>query len=238
MTALQIPADGGMLYTETNLQHVFPEPLNAITSLLFLLLALYWTIKLKGKAAQHKFLSVAIILLYIGGIGGTIYHGLRRWSFFIMMDWLPIMLLCVIAGVYFIARLTKWYYALGLVIAYFGFLVYVRQQMLRNENIQLLININYAVLAELVLFPVLAYLVSTKFRNGRWVGFALIAFILALTFRVADQWHWVSFGTHFLWHVFGAVAAWCMFRYIYLLNATIPAQKHEARFTGAKQASK
>jgi hypothetical protein len=238
MTALQIPADGGMLYTETNLQHVFPEPLNALTSLLFLVLALYWTVKLKGNVTQHKFLSVALILLYIGGIGGTIYHGLRRWSLFIVMDWLPIMLLCVMAGVYFVARLTRWYYAFGLVIVYIAFQVYVRQEMLRNANIQLFININYAVLASLVLFPVLAYLVSTKFRNGKWVGFALVAFIMALTFRVADRWHWVSFGTHFLWHVFGAVAAWCMFRYIYLLNAPVSAQKHEARFTGEKQASK
>ena len=72
----------------------------------------------------------------------------------------------------------------------------------------------------LVLFPVLAYLISTKFVNGKWVGFALLAFVFALTFRVADNWGWISIGTHFLWHTFGAVAAFCMFQYLYTINDT------------------
>jgi hypothetical protein len=80
------PPDGGSFYAETNMQHLFPEPLNTITSCFFLAIAIYWTIKLWGKGRQHAFLSVALILLYIGGIGGTIYHGLRQWRIFIMMD--------------------------------------------------------------------------------------------------------------------------------------------------------
>ncbi|KGO80864.1 hypothetical protein Q763_10065 [Flavobacterium beibuense F44-8] len=210
------PPDGGIIYTETNLDNLFPEPLNAITSVLFLFLAFYWTFKLWGKSSQHTFLFSAVILLYIGGIGGTVYHGLRQWSIFIVMDWLPIMLLCIAAGVYFLTRLTKWYYATGLVLLYIGF-----QFVLRNKitgDIHLLININYAAMAALVLFPVLAYLIKTKFENGLWVGMALLAFILALAFRIGDGWGWVSFGTHFLWHLFGAVAAHCMFQYIYRIN--------------------
>lgn len=219
MQEIQNPPDGGMLYTETNLGQLFPEPLNAATSLLFLLLAFYWTFKLWGRAGQHTFLSFALVLLYIGGIGGTIYHGLRRWSIFIIMDWLPIMLLCLSAGIYFLAKVTRWYYALALLTGYISFMFYIRPQM-RGSNVQLFININYAVLASLVLFPVLAYLIKTRFNNGMWVGYALAAFILALTFRVADPWGWIASGTHFLWHFFGAVAAFCMFRYIYMINET------------------
>lgn len=215
---IQVPPDGGMLYTETNLTAFFPEPLNAITSLFFLLLAVYWTFRLAGKGRRHTFLSIAVALLYIGGIGGTIYHGLRQWAFFIMMDWMPIMLLCVAAGVYFLSKLVRWYFALGVVVLYVAFQFLLRQKFTEGNDIQLFININYAVLASVVLFPVLAFLAKTKYRHGHWVGFALLAFVLALTFRVADRWAWVSFGTHFLWHVFGAVAAYCMFNYIYLLN--------------------
>ena len=102
-------------------------------------------------------------------------------------------------------------------VAYIAFQVFARNHMMEGD-LQLFININYAILASLVLFPVLGYLIKTKFINGQWVGIALIAFILALTFRVADAWGWFSFGTHFLWHLFGAVAAYCMFMYIYLLN--------------------
>lgn len=215
---LQTPHDGGMLYAETDMNSAFPEPLNAITSCFFLAIAIYWTFKLRGQWRQHFFLTCALLLLYIGGIGGTIYHGLRQWRFFIMMDWLPIMLLCVLAGVYFLGKLTRWYYAVAFVSLYIAFQFYARRQMMEAGDIQLFININYAVLAGMVLLPVLAYLVSTRFQHGKWVGFALLAFIAALTFRVADGWGWMEWGTHFLWHTFGAVAAFCMFQYIFFIN--------------------
>ncbi|WP_159799425.1 hypothetical protein [Flavobacterium sp. MK4S-17] len=212
------PPDGGMLYAETDLTRFFPEPLNMITSCFFLAIAIYWTFMLWGKGKQHTFLSFALVLLYIGGIGGTIYHGLRKWPFFIMMDWMPIMLLCVAAGIYFMVRATKWYYAVLFIIVYVAFQVFARKAMINSGDLQLFININYAILASIVLVPVSIYLIKTQFVNGKWVGFALLAFILALTFRVSDSWQWLEWGTHFLWHTFGAVAAFCMFQYIYLIN--------------------
>ena len=218
MNQTQIPSDGGMLYTETNLQHFFPEPLNAVTSLFFLAIAVYFTFRLKGKIGKHIFLSFSLLLLYIGGIGGSIYHGLRLWHFFLVMDWLPIMLLCIFAGIWFIAKLTRWYFALAIVVIYFVFQFYARQQLRASGDMQLFININYAVMAALVLFPVLAFLVKTKFNHGKWVGFALFSFVAALTFRIADSWNWLSVGTHFLWHTFGAVTAFCILQYIYMIT--------------------
>lgn len=211
-----IPRDGGMLYAETNLQHIFPEPLNMLTSVLFLLLAIWWSFHIRKEFREHGFLTYALFLLYIGGIGGTIYHGFRQWHFFIMMDWLPIMLLCLSAGIWFIAKLTRWHYAALLVCLYIGFQFFARQKLLQSGEIQLFININYAVLASFVLFPVLFFLIRTKFENGKWVGFALLAFGTALFFRVADRWELLSIGTHFLWHTFGAIAAFCMLQFVYL----------------------
>lgn len=214
----QIPPDGGMLYSETNMEHFFPEPLNAITSCLFLVIAVYWTANLWGRWSRHRFLSLALVLLYTGGIGGTIYHGLRQWRFFIMMDWMPIMLLCVAAGIYFTAKLTRWYYAAILVMLYVVFQMVARNIMIQGGDLQLFINVNYAVLAGMVLLPVFAFLIRTGFFKGYWVGAALLAFMAALTFRIADSWGWLAHGTHFLWHIFGSVAAHCMFNYIYLIN--------------------
>ncbi len=213
----QTPPDGGIVYAETNMSQLFPEPLNAITSCFFLAIALYWTVRLWGSYKEHVFLSIALVLLYIGGIGGTVYHGLRQWSVFIMMDWLPIMLLCVSAGIYFLSKLIRWYFALLIVIVYV-FAQFFLRNILINTDPHLFININYAMMATLVLGPVVAYLIHTNWMHGRWVGFALLSFILALTFRIADKWLWVDFGTHFLWHTFGAIASFCMFNYIYLSN--------------------
>lgn len=213
----QFPADRGTLYTETNLNHLFPEPLNAITSCFFLAIAVYWTFKLKGRHKDHQYLSMALVLLYIGGIGGTIYHGFRKWHIFIFMDWMPIMLLCVSAGVYFLSKRIRWYFALILIVVYISIQFFLRT-MIKDQGPQLFININYAMMAALVLLPVLAYLVHTKWQHGKWVGIALLSFIFALTFRIADKWQWMEFGTHFLWHTFGAIASFSMFNYIFLVN--------------------
>ena len=215
MLVKQLPPDGGMLYTETNMAQLFPEPLNAITSGFFLAIALYWTFKMKGKFKSNPFLTYCLVLLYIGGIGGTVYHALRQWSVFIMMDWMPIMLLCVSAGVYFLAQSSKWYYAVLMVVGYVGLQFSIRN-LLSADNVHLFVNINYALMALLVLLPVLKYLIYTQWKAGKWVGYALLSFALALTFRIADKWEWLSVGTHFLWHSFGAIATFCMFNYIYL----------------------
>lgn len=215
MSINQLPPDGGIKYAETNMAQLFPEPLNAITALFFLLIAIFWTIKIKGNFKAHPFLTYCLVLLYIGGIGGAVYHSLRQWSVFIMMDWLPIMLLCVSAGIYFLAQSTRWYYAVLMVLGYFGLQFFLRD-LLTSNNANLFININYAAMALLVLLPVLNYLIYTKWKAAKWVGYALLAFVFALTFRIADKWGWLSFGTHFLWHSFGAIATYCMFNYIYL----------------------
>ena len=102
-----------------------------------------------------------------------------------------------------------------MVLGYVGLQFSIRN-LLSADNVHLFVNINYALMALLVLLPVLKYLIYTQWKAGRWVGYALLSFALALTFRIADKWEWLSFGTHFLWHSFGAIATFCMFNYIYL----------------------
>lgn len=211
----QLPPDGGMLYKETDMAQFFPEPLNAITAAFFLALAIFWTVKIKGNFKENPFITYCLVLLYIGAIGGTVYHSFRQWPVFIMMDWMPIMLLCLSTGFYFIARSTKWYYAVLIVLIYIMLMFALRNWIL-IDNTSLFINVNYAIMASFVLFSVIKYLIYTQWKAGKWVGFALLSFVFALTFRIADKWEWLSFGTHFLWHTFGAIATFCMFNYINL----------------------
>ncbi len=214
MIITQSPPDGGMLYTETNLQSVFPEPLNALTAAFFLGIALYWTFRLKGAYKHYAFLSFCLVLLYIGGIGGTIYHALRQWRFFIFMDWMPIMLLCISAGLYYLSRLFRWQVAL-LVVGLFIIVSFGMRQLIAKDNVQWFINLNYALMALLVLLPVGGYIYRQKGRHLKWVLYALAAFSLALLFRMADPLGWFPSGTHFLWHSFGAFATHCMFQFIF-----------------------
>ncbi|MEL7535411.1 MAG: hypothetical protein AAFN10_29250, partial [Bacteroidota bacterium] len=77
------------------------------------------------------------------------------------------------------------------------------------------INLGYFLMALTVLLPTFMLLVKTKFSGGLWVLLALMSFGFALFFRIIDPESWLPMGTHFLWHVFGAIANLCMFMYVY-----------------------
>jgi len=211
---MQLPADGGMIYTETNLNHSFPEPLNTITSCFFFLLALYWIFRLKGFSKQYVFLSIASWILLVGSIGGTLYHGLRTYPIFIMMDWLPISILCLLASVYFWIRFSgKWFVGVIALIAFMLIEVEVRKLM-HGNSLQLGISLNYAAMVLMVLLPLVLLLIKTNGHSWQFIVAALISFGIALFFRVADGWSLLSVGTHFLWHTFGVIATALMFVFL------------------------
>lgn len=214
------PADGGMLYTETDLSRFFPEPLNMVTSALFLIPALYWILKLKGFNRQYTFLSIAMYFLLTACIGSTIYHGLRRWRFFIFMDWVPIALLCLLASVYFWYKLLgKWYYGVLSLVVFVAVVIGIRV-FIPLSNLQFAISLNYGVMVLMIILPLTLLLIRTKGQNAGLVLISLLSFAVALFFRVADQWRWIDIGTHFLWHFFGVVATTLIFRFIFRLKTS------------------
>ncbi len=214
---MQVPQDGGMVYAETDLSRFFPEPLNTISSCLFIVIALFWIIKLKAHYKTYRFLSIAVIILFIGSIGGTLYHGLRKYPVFILLDWVPIMVLCIMASIYFISKITKWYYSLAVVLLYAFFQYYLRTN-LSDRDIQLFVNINYATMAALILMPLFLFLRQSGYKNWLVIVAAIASFSAALFFRVADKWNIIPTGTHFLWHTFGALATGLMLFFIYKMK--------------------
>jgi len=76
-------------------------------------------------------------------------------------------------------------------------------------------DINYSMLALMVLGPTLLLLTRINWREAKWVGYALASFLVAITFRIVDPLRLIPTGTHFLWHIFGAAATSCMFIFIY-----------------------
>ncbi len=211
---MQHPPDGGMLYTETNLNHAFPEPLNTITSGFFFLLALYWIFRLKGFSKQYVFLSTASWILLIGSIGGTLYHGLRTYPVFIMMDWLPISILCLLSSIYFWIKFSgKWYVGLLALAVFTGMEIIIRKVFFGGD-LQTAISLNYAAMVLMVLLPLVLLLIKMKGHNWAFIVSALISFGIALFFRVADRWPLLSVGTHFLWHTFGVIATALMFLFL------------------------
>jgi hypothetical protein len=210
--------DGGPYYAETRVDpnNWIIEPWNAASALLFLGLVIYWMLRLRGRYRQHPFLCCCLPLLAAGGAGGTLYHALRISPVFLVLDWLPIVLLVLAASLYLWLRLVpRWWYVVPMPLLLLAIPVSTQ-----GFPTQVRISIGYAVMAGLILTPALLVLWRTRFRHAGWIGLALGCFVVALFFRLADvrQPPLLPMGTHWLWHSFGAFATLALAEYIFRLE--------------------
>lgn len=70
----------------------------------------------------------------------------------------------------------------------------------------------------MIVLPLMLLLWRLHWQNSGLVFGALLAFGIAIGFRVYDKYTTLSIGTHFLWHTFGAIATSLMFVFIYRIN--------------------
>lgn len=234
--------DSGPIYAETDVSRFIVEPFNAVSAAIFVLIPLYWFLRVGGEYRRHLFVTVALPFLLIGGVGGTLYHAFRSSEVWLLMDWLPIALLSLAASGYFLTKvLGSWRKALLII---FGVFVLQGALMYSAGKWQLVpphiaVNANYAMLGAVILAPLVWLLVKTKFRNAAFPALALAAFAAALFCRIADRWDPLMIGqytagTHFLWHVFGALACNFILAYLYRLNAP-PPEKQPRREAPARR---
>lgn len=207
------PPDGGPLYTETQWHALIKEPWNAASALLFAGMAVYWLYRLRGQWGQRRFLSFCLGLLLVGGIGGTLFHGLRVSRWFLLMDVLPILLIAVGLSLWLWRRLLPALFAPVGVVALF-FLAQVLAHRFLPRAVA--INTGYALMALMIVVPLLLVL-----RRNRWVGApgiltAVVLFGAALFCRAVDasSGPWISIGTHWLWHTLSAASVWLLIRFL------------------------
>jgi hypothetical protein len=196
--------DGGPLYSETRLERDFVEPFNALSAILFLVLAVHWAWRLRGKYRQNLFFSFCIFLLALGGVGGAFYHGTRASKVFHLMDVLAIVALCVALGVYLWGRVLSdrhWAKSFAIVLPMLAPLPLGYSKL----PSQAAVSFSYIVFSAIVLVPIYLYLRRTHYRHGGLVFLALVLFLGAFAFRIADSFHFavqvLPMGTHWLWHV-------------------------------------
>lgn len=222
----QFSPDGGPIYAETDFTRDFPEPLNAISAGIFLLLAVYWLIKLRGRYLHHAFLVACVLILAVGGVGGTVYHTFRAHRIWLMMDWIPIAILTFIIGVFFWLRVLRgsWrWLLLGILPSAFG-LVRGNWWLVRQGVIPRAwgINLGYTVMGLTSIIPAVVLLWKTRFTHGAWFVAGLVLFLMAVACRAMDlsvaEARWFSRGSHWLWHVFGALGTQCVLVFIYRLT--------------------
>lgn len=209
-------ADGGPVYAETDMSMLIPEPWNALSSLLILAPALWWAWRLRGEYRKYLFLSFCMPLLFLGGLGSTLFHAFRASSFLLLMDVLPTALLTLSVMLFLWYKLLqKWYYLAGIVLIFIGLQVAVRFIASAHTSI----NISYFITGTLIFLPTLLLLIKTQWKHLAQIGGALLFFVLALAFREMDAWEeqFLPMGTHWLWHVSTGVGAFLLAEYLYFI---------------------
>lgn len=216
------PPDFGPFYTETRLAHPaqFPiEPWNTASNLIFLYIVIYFASITRLNGRKYPLMTTALPLLLIGFIGGTIYHATRSDRIWLVMDWGPIMVLSLLASVFFISIATQSRIK-ALFVPVIFFTCFRSLLGVSALPMGMRISIGYAGLALLILVP--AYMVSKIYsKDRRYLVSAALFFVPAILFRYVDPLALLPMGTHFLWHSFGGMSVWCLMKYIVTLEAEL-----------------
>lgn len=221
--------DNGPNYHEFHPEWFIKEPWNAFSSLFFLVPVLYWVWKLRGQYKEHLIISALLPLLFLNGIGSTLYHAFRTSNFWLFIDAAPAGVMMLILGSYFWTRITgSWKkgilvipIAIGILFAFFG----LARSGLIEINRDAGANFAYT-LNGLSFIGIPAFLILYRTRLYKWHLIALTALFLigAVIFRSLDYPHDNPFpelmpqGTHFLWHVVSAFAVFSLGWYLYYLK--------------------
>jgi hypothetical protein len=225
--------DRGPRYAETPINPYadsapwIAEPYNAATAFLFVVIVGYWVIKLRGRYRHFPFLVSCLPILLVGGVGGTLYHAFRTRQTYFYLDVIPISFLGIAGALYLTFRLGRWHgwvrvgaYSIGAIVAYTAINGLLFRYLRFEQFPHLTVTLSYASLAAVVLIPLSGVLIYTKFRHAGYVWAGLAAFGIAAFFRVVDRTAYggLPMGTHWLWHLFGAVCTQSLIAYFYRLE--------------------
>ncbi|MCM8569782.1 hypothetical protein NE848_10350 [Gramella jeungdoensis] len=211
---ISFPGDSGPIYQETIAGRLPVEPFNTYSNLFFLLIIIYFSLKVYSDYKNHRFLAWSLPVLFIGFIGGTIYHATRSHDVWMYMDWLPIVVLCLAVSVYYTIKLKATRRKRLILILVVLFLVFGIRMIPWAQSLKT--SIGYIGTAVGLLLPILTYFYTTKLYHWGYILLAFLSFGVALSFRVMDRFIYVMpMGTHWLWHCFGALSVFFLIQYIY-----------------------
>lgn len=221
------PSDGGPIYVETDLSRTIAEPWNAVSSLAILLPAVYWAVRIRRNYRHYPFMLLCLPLLFLGGLGSTIFHAFRSHKIWLMLDVTPTALLTLLLAFFFWSKVLprKWL-SLPLLLAIFLLRMWVWRAYPSHHGI----NIAYALSGSAFFVPLLLLLARTKWQGLLPISLSIFFLIVSLLFRQMDQpmSAYLPMGSHFLWHFFSGVGAYFLGLYLYQTRDVPPLIKQKS----------
>jgi hypothetical protein len=212
--------DHGPMYNEFVHGTLIHEPWNAYSSLCFFIPVIFWLIYLRGKYRTYGIITALLPLLFLNGLGSTLFHAFRASNWFLLLDWLPAALMTLILSIYFWHRIThKVWKAIGVVLGFYA-LAFTMVKVLSQQTGLSGPSIGYFFTGAAFLVPVIIDLKRNQWKHAGLYLLSLLFLVLALFFRILDYptpnpFAWLPQGTHFLWHVTSSLAVFTLGFYIY-----------------------
>ncbi len=212
--------DHGPLYLETDLSRLPAEPWATYSQLLFVAVVIYWAWRIRGQARSQRFIAWCLPLLLVQSVGSMTYHALRSHLGWMLLDVIPLYLVCVLAAGYLWRRfgLSRLLAVIAALVPSLGGAGLTYLLALRGHLGQAL---TYGGVFLAILVPAFALLPRLRPERRFLPWTALAALILALFFRSVDLQSGSvlpGVGTHWLWHAFGAAAVHLLIWNVYELD--------------------
>ncbi|MCB0477087.1 MAG: hypothetical protein KDC84_02925 [Crocinitomicaceae bacterium] len=224
--------DGGPLYHEFVHEGWIKEPWNAFSSLFFFIPVIYWIWKLRGEYRDHLIMVAIIPLLFLNGLGSTLYHAFRSHEAFLLLDWMPASAMSVLLATYFWTKVVyKWYFGFLIVFGFYLMGVLTILFTIDESNKDMAPNIGYFFVGSAFFIPIFILLYKNQFKYVHLIAYGFVFLALSLVFRTLDYPNpnplpdFLPQGTHFLWHVFSSFAVFSIGYFIYYYRLMELAEK-------------
>ncbi|MCB9224182.1 MAG: hypothetical protein H6582_08410 [Crocinitomicaceae bacterium] len=218
--------DGGPYYHEFVQDALIKEPWNAYSSLFFFIPIIFWLYKLKGEYRENAIILAILPLLFLNGLGSTLFHALRTDRWMLFLDFMPASLMSMTLSTYLWTQIVKrWYYGVLVVLGFYLLGGLSIAFLVQYEGMrELAPNFGYFFVGASFFAPVLIILGKTNFYKVKYAAATFLFLGLALACRASDYPSPNPFpdllpqGTHFMWHIFTVFAVFTMGFYVYYIN--------------------
>ena len=211
------PNDQGPIYQETNMANCPVELWCTLSNIVFLAVFIFFAVKTRFKYSKYPLLSISLPVLFIGWLGGTVYHATRSHNIWLWLDYMPILFLVLIATIYFWREVVgKWLWVFIFTLLPIVTYRVIYEFLALPHSVS--VSIGYSVMASVVVIPLVLHCIRKYPAGWKLLAASLLSFAVAITCRTMDNGEASSLlpmGTHFLWHIFGGLCSFFMFYYLY-----------------------
>lgn len=213
-------------YYELHPEALIKQPWNAYSSLIFFLPVIFWLWKIRGNYRKYAVLTTILPLLFLNGVGSTLFHAFNGGMVFTLLDVLPPFVMTLFLAAYFWkVAIDSWVWGTVITLGFLGLNVLANYWFHMYGTPEHGVNVYYLIAGIMILTPIFWNLMKSDWHGWHLVVLSLVFVTLALLFRSMDFPTPNPFpetlpqGTHFLWHIFSAIGVFPLGYYLIHLRA-------------------